>query len=226
MSFVLAIGHTVMSETLVGVLQGIATGVGILAAGVGLFVASSTGGNFQVVVNERVVAFQPPARTLSAEATPGPVETAPAPQQSEPVLPTNTPVPQADPLPPPVENGYRADRSYFNETAADLSLLVVSLKRLAILLATPLPDNDGWRAEIGIVIGAVRQGADNLARVEPSEASIELHSFLMSATSRCNRVALALDGELTRLPIETFQLIGDTLTGCTGDVVSVLQSIN
>jgi len=62
--------------------------------------------------------------------------------------------------------------------------------------------------------------------VRPSDASIETHSFLMSATSRCARVALALDGDLTRLPVETFELVGDTLALCSADIASVLHSIN
>ncbi|MFZ1752839.1 MAG: hypothetical protein WAU10_03810, partial [Caldilineaceae bacterium] len=194
-----------------------------MAAGIGLFAASATGGNFRLIVNGTAVSLQAPARGAAVATEP---ETAPQ------TVSSAQPAAQAREIPPPspaeaetpapvAPPRYTADSVYFNEIAADISLLVVSLKRLEILLSAPRPEEEGWRSEIGIVTGAVRLGADNLARVRPSDASMDTHSFLMSATNRCGRVALALDGDLSRLPVETFQLIGDTLAGCTGDVVSV-----
>lgn len=215
-----------MSETLVGVLQGVITGIGILAAGVGLFAASATGGNFRFVLNDRVVTFQPAARPAVAETATVAAQGTPASEAVTIASHTAPAVAEAASSLVPAPRGDRADTAYYNEIAGDLSLLIVSLKRLGILLADPRPVEEGWRMEIGIVTDALRMGADNLAAVHPTEESIELHSFLMSAANRCARVALALDGDLSRLPVETFQLIGDTLTGCTEDVVTGLQSIN
>lgn len=214
-----------MSETVVGVLQGIAAGIGILAASVGLLAALTSRGDVRVVLNDRVLTFNGPAHSAPADdsqllPTPAAAEAA-----AEAIAVAATPptvAVSAEPTPAP----FTADLSYYNETAADLSLLVVSLKRLAILLESPQPEDEGWRGEMAAVTGAVRQAADNLSAVRPSDASIETHSFLMSATSRCARVALALDGDLTRLPVETFELVGDTLALCSADIASVLHSIN
>jgi len=207
-------------------MQGVVTGIGILAVGVGFFLVSSASGDFQLVFNDQVISFNAPAASVAAAPQSQPQPTAdvenngPAPSPS---AAQETPAPTPD----PTDQTDRVDHSsYYNATAADLSLLVVSLKRLGILLAQPQPEDEGWRTEMGTVTDAVRLGADNLAKVQPSEESIDLHSFLMAATGRCARVALALDGDLTRLPVETFQLVGDTLDGCTQDIVSVLQAIN
>lgn len=211
-----------MSETVVGVLQGVATGIGILAAGLGLFAASAAGGNFQFVLNGQVLSFHAPAATSVSAAPSTPTET------ESPAAPEAA-VAQAEiahvAAPAPVED-QGAHLSYYNETAADLSLLVVSLKRMGVLLAAPQPGDEGWRSEMGVVADAVGRSVEYLSAVHPPEQSIDTHSFLMRAAGRCRRVALALDGDLTRLPEETFQLVGDTLAGCTEDVVSVLQRIN
>lgn len=210
-----------MSETVVGVLQGIAAGIGILAASVGLLAALTSRGDVRVVLNDRVLTFNGPAHSAPADDS----QLLPTPAAAEATAVAATPptvAVSAEPTPAP----FTADLSYYNETAADLSLLVVSLKRLAILLESPQPEDEGWRGEMAAVTGAVRQAADNLSAVRPSDASIETHSFLMSATSRCARVALALDGDLTRLPVETFELVGDTLALCSADIASVLHSIN
>lgn len=216
-----------MSETIVSVLQGVATGIGILAAGVGLFAASATGGNFHFVVNGQVIAFNAPAARshTAAVATPAPEADAPTDAAAAPVEVASD-KPSEPPVAPATIDAQPLDLSYYNETAADLSLLVVSLKRMGVLLAAPQPADDVWQTEIRIVSDAVRQSVENLALVQPGDASIDLHSFLMSAAGRCRRVALALDGDLTQLPEETFQLIGDTLAGCSQDAVSVLQQIN
>lgn len=215
-----------MSETVVGVLQGIAAGIGILAASVGLLAALTSRGDVRVVVNDRAITFNGPAHSAPADPTaslPTPAPAAEAAAETVGVAPAPpAALVQAEPTPA----RFSADLSYYNETAADLSLLVVSLKRLAILLEDPQPGDEGWRGEMAAVTGAVRQAADNLSAVQPSEVNIEIHTFLMSATSRCARVALALDGDLTRLPVETFELVGDTLALCSADIAAVLHSIN
>jgi len=216
-----------MSETLVGLVQGIATGVGILVAGVAIFVASPVSGNFQLKVNDQVVAVN---RAVVMAGELEPVVAAEMNAVSE--QPTATQVVEevvvvepeaASPL---ASIAYTPDPIYYNNTAADLYLMLVSLKRMSILLNDPQPQAEGWRAEMGGLVAAVSLAADNLAKVKPAAANTELHDFLMEAASRCARVTLALDGDLSLLPVDALQLAGGPLEGCADEVLAVLKVIN
>lgn len=217
-----------MSETLVGLVQGIATGVGILVAGVAIFVASPVSGNIQLMVNDQVVAINRSAHVMAAELEPVSAVEASAVAGQPVAAPVAEEAVVVEPKAPSglAAIAYTPDPAYYNSTAADLYLMLVSLRRMSILLDDPRPGAEGWRTEMGGLAAAVHLGADNLGRVRPAAANTELHDFLMEASSRCARVTLALDGDLSLLPVGDLQLAGGPLEGCADEILAVLKVIN
>ncbi len=216
-----------MSETFVGLLQGIATGVGILVAGAGIFFAGPVSGNFQLMLNDQVVAINRPVVAAAGAQPVSVVKMIAAPDAPEAVqVEPEAVVSEPEAVSRVASIQFTPDPVYYNQTAADLYLMVVSLQRMKTLLDAPRPESEGWRTEIGSLVSAVRLSADNLPGVQPAEAKGELHGVLVNAASRCTNLTLGLEGDLLLVPTETFQTASDPIDGCSADIIAVLQAIS
>ncbi|RME64754.1 MAG: hypothetical protein D6790_02820 [Caldilineae bacterium] len=207
-------------ETLIQVVQGVLAGLGILAAGAGLvYLASVNGLGVRVVVNGQVIEVTAPV-PAQANASPQagtPKETIPEPTGEAPALDQTssaTPAPTA-----------AARDSYYERITADISLLVVSLKRLGLLLSTPKPDDPSWRSEVELVINATEMGANRL-RIEEAPPEAEgIHQQLLETTERCTNPLDLLSGDLGRTNAETFGVVEPALNACTDELIAILKTL-
>ncbi len=197
------------------VFQGVFTGLLVIAAAVG-FVSLA---NMNGLAVDLVIPEPTPLPAAPVAADPGaPDGSADAPAVVT-VDPTPAPLPTWTPLPAP------AARSYYNEVASDLSLVVVSLKRMQALLSAPKAVDPAWRREVGEVMTLISGGHERLAQVDPPDESADTHVALLKAVEQCQGVLEPITGDLTTIPDDGYALVANLLRLCTDDAVAVLHQL-
>lgn len=213
-----------MLGTLGQISQGIVTGLGVIAVGAGLVYAAAMNGlDVQLQLGPstfEISAPLAPEEQMEAEAVgsqPPGLADGPALQPADPPAERTLPV---------LAVPSRSKDGYYDQVAADLSLQVVSLNRLAILLREPDSSSYAWRNEVVRLSGLLGDSYRRLSWVRPPKDAVAMHSFVLEATARCLSIADSLGGDLSQLDASTMTLIGGTLGGCTGDLTGALQALN
>jgi len=203
-----------ISSTVQLALQGILTGILVVSAGAGLVSLATANG-----VDVNVVVVEPTPTPAMAEAQVQEGAAASDGQAAQTQAPTPHPTPVGQPLSTPVP------RSYYNEVAPDLSLIVVSLNRIQTLLESIEPQDIAWQTEIRDVLGLMDVGYQRLLQVEPPEESAAIHQTLLSTVSRCRGVLVPLEGNLEEIPDSGYSLVTELLDACTAETVAVLHQL-
>ncbi len=204
-----------ISSTVQLALQGILTGILVVGAGAGLVsLATANGVDVNVVVVEPTPT---PAALAEGEIPEGEMPPGAADTQASATTPHPTPVDT-----PPATS---VSRSYYNEVAPDLSLIVVSLNRIQTLLESVEPEDIAWQTEVRDVLGLMDVGYQRLLQVEPSEESAAIHQTLLSTVSRCRGVLVPLEGDLKEIPESGYDLVAELLDACTAETVTVLHQL-
>ncbi len=203
-----------ISSTVQLALQGILTGILVVGAGAGLVSLATANG-----VDVNVVVVEPtPTPAVLAEGELPEGGTPPSAGNTRTVA-TPHPTPVDTPVPVSVS------RSYYNEVAPDLSLIVVSLNRIQTLLESIEPEDIAWQTEVRDVLGLMDVGYQRLLQVEPPEESAAVHQTLLSTVSRCRGVLVPLEGDLKEIPESGYDLVSELLDACTAETVTVLHQL-
>lgn len=153
-----------------------------------------------------------PTTTVGPTETAGPTNT-PAPTDT-PAPPTDTP----EPMPTsPIDNP--EIKAYLDKVKPELDIMGQSLGEMGKLMSDPQLADTEWMTKLAFTLAFIKNGHENLLKIEPPPLFEDFHEKLTDGTSHCanatDLIAAALDeGDAQKLNLaaEEIQICSSTMS--------------